>query len=549
MTRFRTIRGSLLLAIGLGGRVFAADSGSLVGWVADTRGTPVPGAVVSLFGKGLGGPGLVTLSDSAGRFFLSSLPPGVYVLRALDRDHHPAPAREVEVRPNEEAAFSVSLSPLLASERVAARTRELEWLLRHKSRSVLESESPQVVPENVAVAPAELATLPWLSELGGSLELAATPASLGVATDSTALDPTPASAGVVRLGGRLADRGRWNVAGLMNDGQGRAWKTAAEFAMAAGSGHEIQSGGGYGSQPVRPGLAGLNDATPDTRGVGALFAQDRWDVGRVTTSVGLTYTFVGYVTDPNHMDPSASLEMRAADGLLLHAAVSRRTVLPSGDPLTLSTLAWSPSMAFAAVDRDLRSERLCRYELGAARSLGSTSLSAFLFHELEEDPLLNAFGGDAHVLRISNAADLKAQGVGVTVSRRFGRAGQASVTYTYGRGSQSGTGVAPILLVEPADFQDISMQFETFVRRSDTRLRAFYRLNTLPTDPDGAINSRFDVQLRQGLPLLDELTRVDWELLISYRNLFYDGSEAGTLDELLVQNPPKRIVGGIAVRF
>jgi len=547
LTRFRTIRGGVLLAIGLGGQAFAADEGSLVGWVADTRGAPVAGAVVSLFGKGLAGPGLVTLSDSAGRFFLSSLPPGVYILRALDREHHPAPAREVQVRANEEASFSVSLAPLLANERVAARARELEWLLRHKQRSVLESQSTEPPVEDAEADTAALLTLAWPSELGGSLELATTPGSLGVSSDPSTPDPTQANAGVVRLGGRLAERGRWNVAGLMNDGQGRAWKTAAEFAVGAGDGHEIQSGGGYGGQPIRPALAGLTDTTADTRGVGALFAQDRWDAGRVTTSVGLTYTYAGYVADPNHVDPAASLEYRAPDGLRVHAGVARRTVLPSGDPLTLSTLSSSPSIAFAALDRNLHAERLCRYEAGAARSLGATSLSAFVFHELEEDPLLNAFGGDARLLRIGNGPDLKAQGIALTVSRRFGNAGLASVTYTYGRGSQAGG--PPVLLLEPGDFQDISMQFETFVRRSDTRLRAYYRLNTLSVDPDGSLNTRFDVQVRQGLPLLDELTRVDWELLISFRNLFYDGSEVGTLDELLVQNPPKRIVGGIAVRF
>ena len=38
----------------------AQDNGGLLGWVEDTRGVPVAGAVISLFGKGVGASGLVT---------------------------------------------------------------------------------------------------------------------------------------------------------------------------------------------------------------------------------------------------------------------------------------------------------------------------------------------------------------------------------------------------------------------------------------------------------------------------------------------------------
>jgi hypothetical protein len=45
------------------------------------------------------------------------------------------------------------------------------------------------------------------------------------------------------------------------------------------------------------------------------------------------------------------------------------------------------------------------------------------------------------------------------------------------------------------------------------------------------------------------LTRADWEVLLSVRNLFYEVSEGGTLDELAVLHPPKRVLGGISIRF
>ncbi len=90
---------------------------------------------------------------------------------------------------------------------------------------------------------------------------------------------------------------------------------------------------------------------------------------------------------------------------------------------------------------------------------------------------------------------------------------------------------------------------------TDTRLAASCRFNSTADEGWGSANSpkatasRFDVQLTQGLPFLQPLTRADWELLVAVRNMFYEASQAGFLDELAVQEPPTRVVGGISVRF
>src|SRR5690349_7236503 len=124
----------------------AAESpGGLMGWVEDNHGAPISGAVISLFGKGVGSGGVVTLSDSMGRFSVPSLPPGSYTLRALRNGHTPAAARRVLILPNQDATFTINLTPLSATreEQAAARreeeaaARELQWLIRHKRRSAL----------------------------------------------------------------------------------------------------------------------------------------------------------------------------------------------------------------------------------------------------------------------------------------------------------------------------------------------------------------------------------------------------------------------------
>ncbi len=90
----------------------ADDGGGLVGWVESSRGAPVAGAVVSIFGKGIRGGSLITLADAQGQFVLPSLPAGSYTLRAIGTGHQPSAAQHVTVLPNRDALFTLSLTPV-----------------------------------------------------------------------------------------------------------------------------------------------------------------------------------------------------------------------------------------------------------------------------------------------------------------------------------------------------------------------------------------------------------------------------------------------------
>ena len=57
------------------------------------------------------------------------------------------------------------------------------------------------------------------------------------------------------------------------------------------------------------------------------------------------------------------------------------------------------------------------------------------------------------------------------------------------------------------------------------------------------------MQVSQRLPFLSA-TGADWKLVVAVRNLFRDGEAVGSIyDELLVIRPPKRVVGGVLVKF
>jgi Carboxypeptidase regulatory-like domain/TonB dependent receptor len=570
--RIRRQHGVFLLAT-LAARAAVAgepSGGGLVGWVESTQGVPVSGAVVSLFGRGIRGGSLVTMTDSAGQFALPSLPAGSYTLRAIGNGHQPAAARKVTVLPNQESLFTVSLAPegdepatssaTDDDSGVAVSPREWRWLVRHRRRSVLEASdhSGWVAPSVTS------ATAPTpdrqIADLVGSVEFLSAPLALTGGSDAPAQDGG-ASMGAVKLGGSFDGGGTWSLGGLLAESSTTTWRMAAEFIVQPAEGHELEAGAGFGTRDLRVGATSDAEAGGlDTRSLGAIFVRDNWTLNeQVGASVGMRYSFVGFITDHNYLDPFASVTVKPDRATQLRASVASHTLAPGGDLLTVATLSSAPELVLARLDNRIRAERAVRVDVSAERKLGkATTLGAFSFYEDVRDQMLNAYEGDARarVLRISNIGAVLVRGLGVTASHRFGPNVQTSVSYTYGRSDRD-------VALEPevgasfrvARFHDLVARIETMVDATDTRLAAYWRLNSLraaegdPRAGSPLLTTRFDVQLTQGLPFLQSLTRADWEVLLSVRNLSYETSEAGALDELAVLRPPNRVLGGVSVRF
>jgi Carboxypeptidase regulatory-like domain len=551
--------------------------GGLMGWVESTRGAPVAGAVVSVFGKGIRGGSLVTVADSAGQFALPALPAGSYTVRALGTGHEPAAARKVTVVPERDSVFTVSLTPIgeiaapaakadaPAAEVETLTVREWQWLLRHRRRSVLEAgEEEAVLKEPPPAAVALAARGAWVPELAGSVELVTSPSALGLDADVLGTASTQASQGAVRLQGRLADAGRWSLGGLVTEAENRTWRMGAEFVLEPGGSHQIQTGAGYGTNYLRNPTSASADALVQ-HSVGAAFVKDRFALGRSTWgTVGARYAYLGFLNDPNHVDATLGLEYREDEYAWIRASVSSRTLAPGGDLLTLSTLKTSPVITYATLQEGLRPSRTWRYELSADRALGPAKVGAHIFYEDTADQLVNVFDqAAARTLRVLNGGHIDTRGIGLTVGGHLGEVVNGSLTYSYGRttrdgGPRNAAVVADawgIVGYEEADYHDLVARVETYIDWSDTRVAAYYRFNTVNPEADGrgghstCTNTRFDVQLSQGLPFLQTLTRADWEVLVAVRNLFYEAAEGAALDELVVLHPPKRVMGGISVRF
>jgi outer membrane receptor protein involved in Fe transport len=558
--RFRSLsRGAAILTILMAARADGSEApGGLLGWVEDAHGAPISGAVISLFGRGVGNTSLVTLSDSAGRFSLPSLPPGRYTVRALREGHTPAPARRVLILPNQDASFTISMTPVgdptprdakavkSARDDDGSAWRDLEWLIRHKRRSALEDRAEGPAADGADAPPTGLlASL--LPDFAGTVEV--------VGAD-VADETEPSSWSMLKLNGRIADSGHWSLGGLVAERESATWRMAGEFVFEPGGGHQVEVSTGYGTRALRPLALGSDQVRLD-RNVGAVSFQDRWQASdRLAATFGGRYSYVGFLQRSNHFDRMLAFEFRSDERTRLRGSARSRTLVPGGDVLTVSTISSAPAVAFAVLDDGLRPERVIRYEFGLDQELGDFTLEAHTFYETIHDQLRNGFPLGTrvpHALQVSNAGWVGTRGMGVKVSRRFGDVVQGSMTYTFGHSWRPEAGSAePLLAFREGDFHDLAARVETLIEGTDTRVVAFCRVNRLASPdlrPGGVTNTRFDVQLSQGLPFLGALTRADWDVLVAVRNLFYEASEGGALDEMAVAHPPKRVLGGISVRF
>jgi len=101
---------------------------------------------------------------------------------------------------------------------------------------------------------------------------------------------------------------------------------------------------------------------------------------------------------------------------------------------------------------------------------------------------------------------------------------------------------------------DFTTTLETELPQSATRVFVLYKLNSAYIRADGSesrpgLDGRWDVQVSQALPFMNFLN-AQWEMLVAVRNLFRESfAETSIYDELLVARPPKRLVGGITVKF
>lgn len=586
--------------------VSSVPQGEIRGVIEDDKGQPLAGVVVSA----LGVTALFATTDAQGRFVFRNLALGPYLVRAHLQGYVPAKARVIQVGAGQAPVHVLSLTRTATPDPAKVLTAgvggtgsaavpaehdhdERAWRLRHAKRSVLKESG-----ETVAVtgrdgdslfedslqqlgravgSPARLASSFFADfPLNGQINLLTTSA-FDRPQDLFALDATAPQA-VAYMAFVVPDRrGDWLVKGTLTQGDLSSWIVSGSYRRNADAAHAYEAGVSYSAQRYLGGNTEALQAMSDAgRNVGVMYAYDNWSLSpRLRVGYGAQYARYDYLADPSLLSPRASVTFQPLprDPLRVRAVVSHRELAPGAGEFSPSSMGlWlPPERTFSQISRAaFVPERMDHVEVSAEREwTGLFVIGVRAFHQNVEDQAVTMFGlalpdsvrGVGHY-HVGSAGDFSAQGWGVSVSRAVTNGVRASVDYTQSmtqwvgnsRDALTLAALAPAALRDNERVHDVTATFDSVVAPSATRVFVVYKVNnTFARSHDSFSsslrNARFNVQVNQSLPFLS-FANASWEMLAAVSNLFGDDAFDGSVyDESLVIQPPKRILGGVTVKF
>jgi len=468
---------------------------------------------------------------------------------------------------------------------------ELAWRLRHLKRSVLK-DSGEVV--DVDATPDDAST-PEVSSsiLGSAFSSAAsffsdppfsgevnflTTSAIASGQQLFTGDLLPRGVAYVSIGAPIAG-GEWAVRGSMSQSDLSSWILAGSFASRDAGSHEYGFGVSYSTQQyqartLRP-LA-LDGSTDESRTVGEIYGSDRWSPSSIlAVEYGGRYAHYDYLTKRALLSPRVGLSIAPFDANThVTASVAQRMLAPGAEEFLAPTMVgpWlPPERTFAPLDgENLRVERGRFLDVGIDHAFDDTFvLGVRRFYQSVDDQLITLFGlpveggpqSPGHYYVASGGA-VDADGWGVRLSTSPSQRVRGSVDYSItrahwlSRGDMAAVAVFAPEAIRPQteDVHDVTTSVETDIPETATRVFFLYKVNSafargIETTHAPALDSRFDLQVNQALPFMP-FGSTRWEVLVGVRNLFRDPTDAGSVyDELLVVRPPKRVIGGVLVKF
>jgi hypothetical protein len=469
---------------------------------------------------------------------------------------------------------------------------ETAWRIRHARRGVLKDAT---LPEQLladAEAPGSagsifaqlagtsgrFASLFADAPISGQVNLL-TAGSFDTPQQLFSTDSPSRSIANVRLGAPAGDGADWNVAGALTQADISSWVVAGSYSMRAPARHRYDLGLSYSTQRYDGGnpLA-VRDVTDGTRNVGTVYAYDSFRLTPgATIAFGAEYGRYDYLNHRSLLSPRMELTLTPAANTRVTASLSRRALAPGAEEFLAPGDAgiWlPPQRTFSSLDprHGFQAERSTRGSFGMERDFGTSTVAVRAFRQRVQDQLVTVFGADVpgqptakvgHYL-VGNTGDIDTQGVTAEFRAVIASRVHGSVQYSVARGQLLQAGDNLLMLLAPAaarmgadTVQDVTARVDTEVPETATRVMVLYRLSNGfaqsgsrgEAASHGALDGRFDVQVRQSLPFMN-FSNARWEMLLAVRNFFRDAScDQSFYDELFVIRPPKRVVGGVTLHF
>jgi hypothetical protein len=437
------------------------------------------------------------------------------------------------------------------SETATAATRRREVILRQRRRSVLNERDRG--SEATSLADSVESDLD-LDGLSGRVELLTLPSGSPASQGSDGV--MPSGAGLVRVSGYLTEDLSFALTGLAAESAATTWRAGAEFELRASERNRIEVGAVYGarSNATNAPIGG----EIDRRSVGAFRLVHTLQLSdTVSTRAGGRFIDAPFLNSSRSIDPELSVLLEDLDDDggrgYLRLDLSGDTLFPGLEVVTGSggdLIALSEGLpVFAGHFQAQRS-----WTRGAAvgyRKRG-TRVEARLQDQTVSHALLVFPSSFAGAPFVENGQRNRVEMGSVMLERTFAH-DQAQTGIEYGFGHFASDRMHP---ARARDFHQITTRFDAYLRRSGTGIAIFHRLHDGAPVAQRAGESqprfraqRYLIELRQDVPFVPDMIGADMALLVSLRNVYYDDVDRRNIDEFAVTSPPRRVTGGIRVKF
>jgi hypothetical protein len=459
---------------------------------------------------------------------------------------------------------------------------ETAWRLRHLPRSILKDVATDAIwtagpdhdsrwfSRHSATAMVPIAFFSDLP-LSGQLNLM-TMESFDRPGEIFAQD-APRSVAFVSVNTQAAG-GAWSMQGAMTQGDLASWIVAGSYKSIDSANHAYELGMAYSTQRYDGGnAAALGAIRESARNVGSIYGYDEWTVSpRLVLGYGTGYARYDYLGGNGVWSPRFSITL-PAEGFRLKALASRKALVPGAEEFAPSvTGMWlPPERTFSSLSYDGRftPEQVRHLQISLERDLATgVTVSIRAFDQRVANQLIEIFdsvAGRAQAARghyyVATAGDIDARGWGAAMTHEVPGYVRGTLEYTVTDAvwdSNSDMSMARAVRSMPTageKVHDLQTSIEATIPQTATRVYAKYRMNTAfwSAEPDAAMrssaNGRFNVRVNQSLPFL-RFSNADWEALVDIRNMFRDvDADSSMYDEVFAIRAPKRIVGGLQVRF
>ncbi|MDA1092506.1 MAG: TonB-dependent receptor [Acidobacteria bacterium] len=516
----------------------AALAGRIVGAVTDAAGEPLEGVVVSAFGPS--GSELAR-SDRAGRFLLSALAPGEYLVQAHSPGFvasHRARLAVVAQTPTRHAITLNRVGPQAALEAVPATIgvsrlgQSLEgdedttvddaggtataaphdhsvkaWRLQRARRSVLKTTDAWVEAElraqgirggdRIALAPrgdrASLRYTTGLADLPLSGQVNLLTRGLNLLTG----EARPANIANLAVGAPVWN-GDWSAKGAMTTGVVSSWIASGTYLSDSRGPHQLGVTASFGRQRYEGGNLAALSVPSESRYAAGFGLTDVWTVSpQLSLAAGGQYATYGYIEERALFNPRLGFTVTPVQGTRLTVVASQEHVAPGAQeflPPSQSELWLPPERTFAALagGGGLHPERTRHLDVAVEHDLTEHYvIGVRRFYQDVSDQMATLFGVDVIGLAptghydVARAGQVSSRGWVLTLRRSLGDRVTGWVDYTLAEaewtqvGADPGLGAASPGAIRPAHeaFHDVSGVIETEITEN-TRVSVRCRVST-----------------------------------------------------------------------